>query len=147
MGSTMKPTVFNERVAAALRNWHQTARKHIKKNKGSITPVSSRPNTPSHHMSPVHLLRHYRCEVDSFNTSARRSNFDGEHWEAESPSPNHYNSNTNVNSLEQGSVELSCNQRDDNNGQESTGQVTRAQHEIDIDRNDFSFEGRNKICR
>ena len=33
MGSTMKPTIFNERVAMALRNWHHTAKKNIKHNK------------------------------------------------------------------------------------------------------------------
>ncbi|XP_048324386.2 MLO-like protein 6 isoform X1 [Ziziphus jujuba] len=90
MGSTMKPTIFNERVAAALRNWHHTAKKHIKQNRGSVTPMSSRPATPSHHMSPVHLLRHYRSEVDSFhNSPARKSNFDTDRWDTDSPSPSH----------------------------------------------------------
>lgn len=89
MGSTMKPTIFNEKVATALRNWHHTARKHIKQNRGSVTPTSSRPGTPSHHMSPVHLLRHYRSELDSVHTSPRRSNFD--HWDpVDSPSPSHH---------------------------------------------------------
>ncbi|KAL6186234.1 hypothetical protein ACLB2K_042355 [Fragaria x ananassa] len=91
MGSTMKPTIFNERVATALRNWHHTAKKHIKQNKGSITPMSSRPGTPSHHASPIHLLRHYRSKVDSFHTSPRRSNFDVEQrYETDSPSPSHH---------------------------------------------------------
>ncbi|RVW39808.1 MLO-like protein 6 [Vitis vinifera] len=42
MGSTMKPTIFNDRVAKALRNWHHAARKHIKQSKQSsaVTPVS-----------------------------------------------------------------------------------------------------------
>ncbi|KAG7010619.1 MLO-like protein 6, partial [Cucurbita argyrosperma subsp. argyrosperma] len=90
MGSTMKPTIFNDRVATALRNWHHTARKHIKQNRGSMTPMSSRPATPSHHMSPVHLLRHYRSELDSFHTSPRRSNFDNDQWDPDSPSPSHH---------------------------------------------------------
>ncbi|XP_042506141.1 MLO-like protein 6 [Macadamia integrifolia] len=79
MGSTMKPTVFNERVATALRHWHHTARKHIKQKKGSMsgTPASSMPSTPTHGLSPVHLLRRYRSEVsDSVQTSPRQSNFD-----------------------------------------------------------------------
>ncbi|XP_059660598.1 MLO-like protein 6 [Cornus florida] len=91
MGSTMKPTIFNDRVAAAIRNWHHTAKKHIKHNKqsGTVTPMSSRPGTPLHGMSPVHLLRGYRNDLaDSFQTSP--SNVDMEHWETEeSPSPNH----------------------------------------------------------
>ncbi|KAK6936024.1 Mlo-related protein [Dillenia turbinata] len=94
MGSTMKPTIFNERVAAALRNWHHTAKKHVKQSKhggGSVSPMSSRPTTPSHSgLSPVHLLRHYRGEMDSLQTSPRKSNFDINNWDAEgSPSPAH----------------------------------------------------------
>lgn len=87
MGSNLKPTIFNEKVAVALRKWHHTARKHIKQNKGFETPLSSRPSTPSYNMSPVHLLRHYRSEMDSVPTSPRRSI---EHyWDSESPSPSH----------------------------------------------------------
>ncbi|RVW98720.1 MLO-like protein 6 [Vitis vinifera] len=88
MGSTMKPTIFNDRVAKALRNWHHAARKHIKQSKQSSavtpvssragTPFSSRPGTPLHGMSPVHLLRHHRSELDSVQTSPRMSNFDNE---------------------------------------------------------------------
>ncbi|KAL0436885.1 UNVERIFIED_CONTAM: MLO-like protein 6 [Sesamum radiatum] len=90
MGSTMKPTIFNERVATALRNWHHTAKKHIKQSKHSAptTPLSSRPATPSHGMSPVHLLRHYKSEMtDSLETSPRKSNYDMDQWESESPLP------------------------------------------------------------
>ncbi|XP_062082032.1 MLO-like protein 6 [Humulus lupulus] len=91
MGSSMKPTIFNDKVAEALRNWHHSARKHIKlqnRAAGSVTPLSSRPATPSHHMSPVHLLRHYRSEADSLQNSPRRSNFDAvDRWENDSPSP------------------------------------------------------------
>ncbi|KAF4392373.1 hypothetical protein G4B88_005332 [Cannabis sativa] len=96
MGTSMKPTIFNDKVAEALRNWHHSARKHIKhqnKAAGSVTPLSSRPTTPTHHMSPVHLLRHYRSEAaDSLQNSPRRSNFDGttERWETDSPSPSHH---------------------------------------------------------
>lgn len=73
MGSSMKPTIFNERVVMALRNWHQTAKKHMKQNRGgpslSVTPMS----TPSLSMSPVHLLHYYRSQIDSFPASPRRS--------------------------------------------------------------------------
>ncbi|KAK8604827.1 hypothetical protein V6N13_082296 [Hibiscus sabdariffa] len=91
MGSNMKPTIFNERVATALKNWHNTAKKHVKHNKGSVTPFSSRPNTPSHHTSPVHLLRKYRGGINSLNTSPRRSNVDMEHSDSDSPSASHPN--------------------------------------------------------
>ncbi|KAK4440760.1 MLO-like protein 6 [Sesamum alatum] len=90
MGSTMKPTIFNERVATALRNWHHTARKHIKQTKHSAptTPMSTRPSTPSHGMSRVHLLHYHRSEMDSLQTSPRMSNFNMDHWDGEgSPSP------------------------------------------------------------
>ncbi|KAK2968979.1 hypothetical protein RJ640_012433 [Escallonia rubra] len=144
MGSTMKPTIFNERVATALRNWHHTAKKHIKHNKqsGHGTPMSSRGTTPSHHLSPVHLLRHYRSEVDtSFQTSPRKSNFDNnENWDTEeSPSPNHFH---------QG-VELAHVERDIE-AQEITSaaqvvplpETATLQHEIDVVPKDFSFDKR-----
>lgn len=80
MGSTMKPTIFNERVAAALKNWHHTAKKHIKESKHSsmASPMSSRPATPYHGMSPVHLLRNYRSEVDSYQNSPNRTNWEND---------------------------------------------------------------------
>ncbi|KAB5519833.1 hypothetical protein DKX38_024152 [Salix brachista] len=62
MGTTMRPTIFNERFAKALRNWHHTAKQHIKQNRqsGTVTPATSAPGTPSHAISPVHLLRGHR---------------------------------------------------------------------------------------
>ncbi|CAL5387969.1 unnamed protein product [Camellia sinensis] len=95
MGTTMKPTIFNEKVAKALRNWHYNAKKHIKQNNrltdGSVTPSPSRPVIPQHGMSPVHLLRHYRSsEIDSVHTTSRNSHFDNEYSENEgSFSPSH----------------------------------------------------------
>lgn len=85
MGSNMKPTIFNEKVAKALRTWHQTARKQIKKNRhsGSITPISSRPSTPTHGSSPVHLLRYYKKEADSLPVSPRSPNYNVAKWQAE----------------------------------------------------------------
>ncbi|KAL6987416.1 hypothetical protein U1Q18_013164 [Sarracenia purpurea var. burkii] len=80
MGSSMKSTIFNDDVAKALRSWHQTARKHVKQSHhghpGSVTPPASAPGTPLHGSSPIHLLRHYRAEIDSAFTSPRPSNFD-----------------------------------------------------------------------
>lgn len=145
MGSTMKPTIFNERVAAALRNWYHSARKQIKHNHGSITPLSSRPATPTHHMSPVHLLRHYKSEVDSLHTSPRRSPYDADRWDKDndSPSPSRH---ADGSSSSQPHVELGALDRDP----VEPGSVhldpiqqprTRTQHAIDIGgHKDFSFD-------
>ncbi|XP_010534417.1 PREDICTED: MLO-like protein 12 [Tarenaya hassleriana] len=78
MGSTMRPTIFNDRVATALRNWHHTAKRHTKHgNSEPHTPLSSRPATPSHGLSPVHLLHSY----------PHRSSFDHQSSFSPSPSP------------------------------------------------------------
>ncbi|RZC70363.1 hypothetical protein C5167_033632 [Papaver somniferum] len=93
MGSSMKSTIFNDSIATALRKWHHTAKKQIKQNQRSrtVTPMSSRPGTPTHGTSPIHLLRYYRQEADSsLQTSPRLSNIDNENWDSEgSPSPMH----------------------------------------------------------
>ncbi|CAH9144207.1 unnamed protein product [Cuscuta epithymum] len=94
MGSNMKPTIFNENVARALKGWHHTAKKRIKDHNkiesASVTPTSSRPGTPSRHgMSPVHLLRghgFYRSEMDAASSTQSigrdKPEFDDlyEHW-------------------------------------------------------------------
>ncbi|KAF8042563.1 hypothetical protein BT93_A1024 [Corymbia citriodora subsp. variegata] len=126
MGSNMKPTIFNDRVANALRNWHQSAKKHLKQNRGSVTPFSSRPGTPLHGMSPVHLLQHYKSELDSMQTTPRTSNVGNEGWET-----NGQNSPSRRNE-EGGDVEMRVQRAD------------QAQHEIDICSVDFSFENRTK---
>ncbi|MCL7026761.1 hypothetical protein MKW94_024647 [Papaver nudicaule] len=102
MGSSMKSSIFNDNIAAALKKWHHTARKQIKQNQQSRTvtplssrpgtPVTSRPGTPTHGTSPIHLLRYYRQEAGtSLQTSPRLSNTtDNENWDSEgSPSPMH----------------------------------------------------------
>ncbi|KAA8544020.1 hypothetical protein F0562_021803 [Nyssa sinensis] len=155
MGSTMKPTIFNEKVATALRNWHRTAKKHIKHNRqsGVVTPMSSRPATPSHGMSPIHLLRHYKSDMDSVQTSPRRSNFDGEHWDTEgSTPPAHFNygdgSSSHHHHIELGHVEHYREVKDEPSSaqvdplpQPATGQ----QHQINIGPKDFSFDRKTSI--
>ncbi|KAF5750552.1 MLO-like protein 6 isoform X2 [Tripterygium wilfordii] len=89
MGSTMKPTIFSKRIAVALRNWYHRAKKDIKQSNGSVTQMSIRSTTPSHHMSPVHQLHRSRSEVSIIQTSHRRSNVEVEIWETNSPSPSH----------------------------------------------------------
>ncbi|KAH7663061.1 mlo protein [Dioscorea alata] len=97
MGSNMKPAIFNEKIADALRKWHHTAKKRLKESRksGSNTPLStSRPATPVHGFSPVHLLRYYRSELDSAQTSpTKRYNADDEHFDLDS-SPSTSNQNT-----------------------------------------------------
>lgn len=152
MGSTMKPTIFNERVATALRNWHHTAKKHIKESRhsSSVTPFSSRPVTPSHGLSPVHLLRHYRSDMDSLQTSPRKSNFDAENWEPSvdgSPSPSHPFQGEGSSSHHQhqyGYVEPTREVSGLGPTQvASTQQPMRTQHEIEIGPSQaFSFDKR-----
>lgn len=150
MGSNMKSTIFNERVATALKNWHHTAKKHIKQNKGSVTvtPFSSRPNTPSHHTSPVHLLKNYRPSemADSVHTSPRRS---VEQWDTDSPSPSHTNYGDGSSSHHRNNmVEKVEDDRDDNmvvDSNSSDEQRVPTQHEIYIGPKEFSFDRRTSI--
>lgn len=87
MGSTMKPTIFNERVETALKNWHHAAKKHVKGNKYSEanTPLTSAPGTPSHGMSPVHLLHKHPRHSDSAPTSPppEAPNYENDPWDLE----------------------------------------------------------------
>ncbi|KDP25722.1 hypothetical protein JCGZ_23943 [Jatropha curcas] len=87
MGSSMRPTVFNDRVAAALKNWHHTAKKQAKhsRHSESHTPMSSRPQTPTYGMSPVHLLHNYRSSTapNSLQASPRNSNYEADNWDPE----------------------------------------------------------------
>ncbi|KAH6765569.1 Seven transmembrane MLO family protein [Perilla frutescens var. hirtella] len=149
MGSSMKPTIFNDRVAAALRNWHHTAKKHIKQSRHSTsaTPMSSRPATPSHHTSPIHLLRHYRPEMDSVHTSPRRSNYDADNWETDSPSPSRFHGGGGGDASSH-HIELSHVDREVAHRHEpSSSQVAplpHEQHEISIGGpKDFSFDKRS----
>ncbi|CAA7390956.1 unnamed protein product [Spirodela intermedia] len=96
MGSNMKPTIFNDTVASALRKWHRTAKKHIKEGRksGTVTPVSSRPATPTHGLSPVHLLKYHRNEMgESPQASPRFYGSDNEKFDHDgSLSPPFYRS-------------------------------------------------------
>lgn len=169
MGSTMKPTIFNERVAAALKNWHHTAKKHIKESKHSImaSPMSSRPATPYHGMSPVHLLRNYRSEVDSYQNSPNRTNWENDdgstsptkfhnhhHYQgfSESSSSHNHHHQQQQHQIELGSYVEQHESSDTDNGMTTTTNsssqvvplpVTDRQHEINIGRSTNS-SGRTK---
>ncbi|KAL7115732.1 hypothetical protein ACP275_04G199300 [Erythranthe tilingii] len=148
MGSSMKPTIFNDRVAAALKNWHHTAKKHIKQAKhqqhsSPTTPMSSRPATPSHGMSPVHLLRHHRSETETFESPTKSSNHDiddVDRWVTVGrPPPNH---------IELGLLECVAEELHDQEITDSRHVAPREQHEIDVDGGlmmpkDFSFDKRS----
>jgi mlo protein len=101
MGTTMKPTIFNDRVAAALKTWHHTARKHTKQSSHpnrsqGRTPFSSSPGTPSrgmsptrayasHEASPVHLLQGFNHRsAGSYQNSPRHLNVENDDWDRQS---------------------------------------------------------------
>ncbi|TXG49561.1 hypothetical protein EZV62_025436 [Acer yangbiense] len=154
MGTTMKPTIFNERVAAALKNWHHSAKKNTKHLHGrhseSNTPFSSRPQTPTHGMSPVHLLHSFpKGSMDT--PSPRRSSFDHDRWDPESQrSPRHYHANDSHHGEGSGSV-ISEQERVI---QESTTIINtqlppgpgpiRTQHEMHNTSSGFSFAKRGQ---
>ena len=138
MGSTMKPTIFNERVVNALREWHHKAKKNIKQNQHS----TSTPETPMHSMSPVHLLHHYQGELDSIHKTQRMSNFNNEGRDMNGP---------HLSSHHHDQISLPKNQR--NHGQEessshepstihspSSRHSFHVQHESDVHSIDFSFD-------
>lgn len=149
MGSRMKPTIFSDQVAKALKTWHHTAKKNIKHGTHSAptSPFSSRPGTPLHgSTSPMYLLHRYpKDSLDSPSNSPRGSNFEHEGWANESPS-NHRHSHqedgdfgrddihgleeNEIQALQSSSIELP-----------SGPQPVKTQHEVDI--TDFSF-GQNK---
>lgn len=84
----MKPTVFNDEVASAVKNWHRKAKKRVKHSIHSEknTPFSSRPGTPTHGMSPVHLLHNhnYRRNMDDlFAPPEASTGVEMEHWDTE----------------------------------------------------------------
>ncbi|OMO81199.1 Mlo-related protein [Corchorus olitorius] len=148
MGTNMRPTIFNDRVAAALKNWHHTAKKHTKhsKHSPSTTPFSSRPATPTHGMSPVHLLHNYpNRSVESYQNSPRHSNYDNDQWDPDSfHSPRHPEINDSVHDrqLEMREVDRSVHDITTTSSSQMPPvpqQTVRSQHEIDITPSDFSF--------
>ncbi|XP_042374751.1 MLO-like protein 6 [Zingiber officinale] len=78
MGTNLKPTIFSDRVAVALRKWHRTARKNLKESRksGSVTPSTSRPTTPVHGSSPVYLLQYYQNVVDYSAQNSPKKNIE-----------------------------------------------------------------------
>ncbi|KAG4939355.1 hypothetical protein JHK85_046077 [Glycine max] len=136
MGSTMKPTIFNDRVAAALKKWHHTSKKHVKDRKHSegnnVTPFSSRSSTPTFGMSPIHLLhRHLAGRSDSAQTSPRTSNYENEQCDVDGSPSTSYHPETDETPMQV-------------LGPHSTTEVPiSTKHDINFSPSEFSFEKRN----
>jgi len=84
MGSNMKPVIFNERVATALRSWHHTARKHLKQTQKSDLIKST---------SPVHLPQnhsHYSYAIEKLEDGKGTQN---QFYSTEGTSSYHHSSN------------------------------------------------------
>ncbi|WCJ19353.1 Seven transmembrane MLO family protein [Euphorbia peplus] len=156
MGSSMRSTIFDDRVATALKNWHHEAKKHAKhsKHSASHTPTSSRPATPSYGMSPVHLLQNYRSSTapDSLQASPRNSNYDADNWDPEalnsvhthesdeieqSPEISPDNSNHNPNPNQNVTVQ---NPDPDSMQLPPAPLPIKTQHEIGISLREFTFK-------
>ncbi|KAL3819999.1 hypothetical protein ACJIZ3_005904 [Penstemon smallii] len=144
MGSTMKPVIFSDHVASALRSWHHTAKKQLKqqgRQSGNTTPFSSRPGTPLHgNMSPLYLLGGLQNNHDSienrYQISPRASSFGNEGWgggEGTSVSPRHHEIEID-DSMRNGmnhEIEIDIEDPRPNN--------VEAQPQVQISLSDFSF--------
>ncbi|GFP98875.1 mlo-like protein 6 [Phtheirospermum japonicum] len=157
MGSNLKPVIFSEPVASALRKWHHTAKKQLKhgRQSASTTPFSSRPASPLHgSMSPVYLLQGQRNYSDHNNTieggylttSPRASNFSNEGWggEGSSASPSHGKHQNVDENMRNSTLYQSEIERDVENPPPQTDSV-RGQHEVHISLSDFSFRQKEKL--
>ena len=58
----MKTTIFDERIATALKKWHQRAKNNIREKRHE--DLSSRRSIPYGGSSPIHLLRKYLSSGD-----------------------------------------------------------------------------------
>lgn len=141
----MKPTVFNDKVATALKSWHHTAKKQIKhgRNSESTTPFSSRPTTPTHGSSPIHLLRNVhkrsRSADESFANSLspsprRHSDFDT--WDPESQ----HEASSSTNPHQSRFREEEESEKKPSSSSVELPPTRTQQHEIAISLRDFSFK-------
>ena len=140
----MKPTIFNDKVVTALKNWHRTAKKNTKHShhSESTTPFSSRPATPTHGMSPVHLLHNYHhSSLDSTHASPTRFNVENDHSDIEDvPSPSNISGpNENLFSGHSELQERPAIQDPSSMQLPPAPGLIRTQHEINIGSSDFSF--------
>ncbi|GLJ17824.1 hypothetical protein SUGI_0311700 [Cryptomeria japonica] len=65
MGSNMKTTIFDERVAECLKRWHKGAKRNVRRNKMISADISNGRTTPVEGSSPMpRLLRRYKSTED-----------------------------------------------------------------------------------
>ncbi|OAY38818.1 MLO-like protein 12 [Manihot esculenta] len=148
MGSSMRSTVFNDRVAAALKNWHQAAKKHAKhsKHSASQTPMSSRPATPTHGMSPIHLLHNYRSSTapNSLQASPRNHNYNVDNWDPEALSSVHNQEADELEHIESPDIrdhDIEVEEQNSNSIMQlppAPGSI-RTQHELGVSLREFTF--------
>ncbi|KAK4385872.1 MLO-like protein 12 [Sesamum angolense] len=143
MGTNMKPVIFSDQVASALRGWHQTAKKQVRQGRQSAsnTPFSSRPASPLHDsMSPVYLLRGHNEHSDNNVASPRASNFSNEGWGREgasAPTHDHDTDDFMRNGMNNTEIERDI--------EKPTQLGDRDQHEIQISMSDFSFRQKGNV--
>ncbi|KAL0697605.1 hypothetical protein Bca4012_053727 [Brassica carinata] len=110
MGTTMKPTVFNGRVSKMLTKWHHKAQEETKhgRRSESNTPHPSRPTTPTHGSSPIHLLHNFNHRsVDSYPNPPSPNHHDHyQFWDPESQHKAAESSTHHSTAHESASVEL-----------------------------------------
>eukprot|EP01018_Ginkgo_biloba_P015657 Gb_25990 [translate_table: standard] len=92
MGANMKIAIFDERTANALRRWHQTARRNLKRKMRSsqVSPsgFTSGQTTPTRGFSPMHLLHKFKSSgdlIESAQVSPRLYQSDHEISDLETP--------------------------------------------------------------
>ncbi|XP_057799039.1 MLO-like protein 6 isoform X2 [Salvia miltiorrhiza] len=137
MGSNMKPVIFSDDVALALRGWQATAKKHASEGRPSAitTTFSSKPPTPHGSTSPAYL-RHGR---------KRSSGMDNEGWGGEgasaSPSRHDVRDLNNKDRLPETSTSVTEIERDvENPPSPELAQVGyKSQQQVDTSSTDFSF--------
>ncbi|GLJ51589.1 hypothetical protein SUGI_1096400 [Cryptomeria japonica] len=93
LGTNMKTTIFDERIATALKKWHQREKKNIRQKRHD--DLSSGQTTPYEGSSPIHLLRKYLSSGDL--ESAQNLGQVEYDIEEDAPSPSHHNANENSN--------------------------------------------------
>lgn len=139
MGTTMRSTVFNDKVAVALRDWHDTARKHTRHgHSDGVSPQSSRPSTPSNGMSPVHLLQSYDNNTPDMSPVA--SNYDNERWYGEGSGSLGKKDDDEQRPENFESREPGRGTQDSSSAQLALGPLPiQTQHEVNITSSEFSF--------
>ena len=135
----MRSTVFNDKVAVALRDWHDTARKHTRHgHSDGVSPQSSRPSTPSNGMSPVHLLQSYDNNTPDMSPVA--SNYDNERWYGEGSGSLGKKDDDEQRPENFESREPGRGTQDSSSAQLALGPLPiQTQHEVNITSSEFSF--------